>query len=684
MTQTSVSYSIFMLHSALDLVKCTMPRFRAAPNLPAAFADYGVNPASVRALIAEVFQLGHFYLDGGLSLVFEHLLSEDISWEIFRGHLLDPVQTRARKSFESWNAYLVEGDRRSQEPLVSLKFDIQEGQLHVVRALECYVWQAIDAGGNVIETQERRKWVRELVGSIDLSSFESIDDLADELICQLFLAVVGTSRLPLTSVEAPLPLFSFGQLFYCYLANRSGAAEPVRDWRSYVELNLQSVLSEREVSRVLEFLLRTIPRDCLDQVELTGSNPFAVLRRVYNGVSLTPYTDLVPQTISLFGYVLNKNPRSLRDVIDFLSWLLRHVCRHLTAYDLVTFHHRGANYPDALLLEAVLQEYLKLADRHLELFTGNDKSARRRRRALRQAWIIRRSYEGHLVPDSPTSSGENTRVLPASHPRIAEEQILQPTCRSRTLFADNELSVTCAIEQLLSQSIQDLEDKEELKEMGAALFLDRPLGTAKVLLERDQTPLFATLAFSPGIAKQRLKRLAEEPWAASHLQEIERCQGRLAAGAVCGLSLDLVGGMSQPGKVSLRDAQAAANDFVLLQTTSGSVSVLLEAFDFTPLMGHLNLEFFQRPLLIVPAAREPGIIVYDDQFRPRLLFELNVESGYIHRAGYEYPAGGLRVRRIWIEGEQRDVSITVLLGKGNPPCTPEQVNAHRKGQLGPR
>ena len=43
-------------------------------------------------------------------------------------------------------------------------------------------------------------------------------------------AVVGTSRLPLTSVEAPLPAFTFGQLAYFYRSD--AGTEPIRSRRA--------------------------------------------------------------------------------------------------------------------------------------------------------------------------------------------------------------------------------------------------------------------------------------------------------------------------------------------------------------------------------------------------------------------------------------------------------------------
>ena len=58
-------------------------------------------------------------------------------------------------------------------------------------------------------------------------------------------------------------------------------------------------------------------------------------------------------------------------------WLLRQLGRHLTAYDLVTFHHRGANYPDALLLDDLLRRYLLRIERTPELFVGDAHRLRR-------------------------------------------------------------------------------------------------------------------------------------------------------------------------------------------------------------------------------------------------------------------------------------------------------------------
>ena len=152
----------------------------------------------------------------------------------------------------------------------------------------------------------------------------------------------------------------------------------------------------------------------------------------------------------------------VEDEIDFLGYLLRQLGRHLAAYDLITFHHRGANYPDALLLDAVLKRYLAQIELRPMLFNSTASLLARRpahaRRALRQGCLLRRHYEGHLVPDAPTSPGENARVLPG-YPPVPEEQLLRPLRRRRELFKDATADRACSDRmpaQVLRQSINDL------------------------------------------------------------------------------------------------------------------------------------------------------------------------------------------------------------------------------------
>src|SRR5207244_12098624 len=85
-----------------------------------------------------------------------------------------------------------------------------------------------------------------------------------------------------------------------------------------------------------------------------------LLRTLFNEVSLSPYTGFVDSTLAFLQTLVEQGAMAAEDQIDFLSYLLRQICRHLTAYDLITFHHRGANYPDALLLDSALKAYLSL------------------------------------------------------------------------------------------------------------------------------------------------------------------------------------------------------------------------------------------------------------------------------------------------------------------------------------
>src|SRR5262249_36841994 len=133
---------------------------------------------------------------------------------------------------------------------------------------------------------------------------------------------------------------------------------------------------------------------------------------------------------------------------------------------------------------------------------------RLRRRALRQGWILWRIYEGHAVPDATTSPGENARVLPPPFEQVPEDQIQNYHRRRTHLFQGQPLPVPPAV--VFQQSLADLLDPRELRELGTAVFLDRPLGRLKAPGEPDQTPMLAYEAFSPSIAARRLEQLAEQ------------------------------------------------------------------------------------------------------------------------------------------------------------------------------
>lgn len=524
---------------------------------------------------------GRFVTERPLSL---SAVAERTRWEVYQGRLLDEAHTREERAFTSWDL------RDGEGPVLSLKVDAERGELHVVRFVESYVHEGYDSGGGVYDTRERRKPVRELIATFDVSH----SDLRAEVAAALSRAVTGT-RLPLTPAEAPLPAFSFGRLWY----------------RS----------EENEPSRELEFDLRSRPAEEVAAKWESASDLFVTLRRMVLDVSLSPYTDFVDRVLA---FLTRLDPVR---VLDFEAWLLRLVTRHLTAYDLVMFHHRGANYPDALLLDAVLTDYLA----RLERFDGDVGVGRRG--ALRQAYALRRRYEDHPVPDVPTSPGEHARVYPDGYPRVPEEQILHTNKRRERLFAGDPLRdrLTPAARAALARSVADLRHESERLELGVALYLDRPFGGAKGLVAADATPHFASVAFSRSVATQRLRLLEADLGVSSGVESLD----------LPGVPLGAIGGPVRPGTVSLADAARCAGDFVFRRTLPGSVRALLDLFDFADYAARLK-----EPVLLARSASGPGVVVYDKGWRASLEFEPALERGYVGRRGVEVPAGGLRVTHI--------------------------------------
>jgi hypothetical protein len=187
-----------------------MPSFRQA------LAGSDCRPVTaeiVRDLCAAVTRATHFFAAPPLRIIVENCPHKEVFWEVFHGRLLDATQTRERRRFEAWNVQLVDAaGARSVEPVISLKFDAGAGHVYVTRAILCHAHEPYDAGGNVVLTREVQRWQRELIGTVTLDDLPDAGALHDELACQMFQAVVGTSRLPLTSVETPLPAFALGQL----------------------------------------------------------------------------------------------------------------------------------------------------------------------------------------------------------------------------------------------------------------------------------------------------------------------------------------------------------------------------------------------------------------------------------------------------------------------------------------
>ncbi len=642
------------------------------------------SPGPSRRVIADVLLPAHFLLGPGMMLEWEYLPAEEISWEIFQGRLLDRARTRQTRTFEAWNGYAVAGGARSGEPLLAVKLDAAAGQLHVTRGLLSHVWEGYDSGGGVFLSRETTRWVRELVGTIDLGGFPDADALRDELAGRLFQAVVGTSRLPLTSVEAPLPAFSLGELAYFPRPGMSEHDSPMRSWRDLLAGAMRAGLARAEQIKLLEVLLRSTPADDLTamaecfvaRLREIGTGPEVLpglLRGLFNDVSLSPWTDFVAKTLRFVDLLVEGGHLTVEAQADCFGHLLRQIGRHLTAYDLVTFHHFGANYPDALLLDAVLKAYLRLIEEQPALFEGTAERPRLRRRALRQGWHLRRRYEGHPVPDAPTSPGESARVLPPPHRRVPEEQIAMPHRRKRRLYDGDPLTVHLGEQGLrvLRRSIEDLHHPEELAELGTAVFIDRPLGVFKAPVEPDQTPLFSYEAFSRSLAERRLVQLAADAMRHDSGAALDAARRGLNEGAIRGLTLDRVGKEGRP-VVSLNDVRKTAADFVLLRTLPRAVREFLREYDFAAVRERLPLDYLgaDRPVLIVRGIARPGglpvLAVHDAQLQLRLELEIDGREGYISRGGVEYAKGGLRVVRAWEPGEggrmvEHDLSSEALV-----------------------
>jgi hypothetical protein len=613
-----------------------------------------IDITTVHVLCTEVLHPGHFFSSPELALVGEHVAAEEDLWEVFQGRLLDRPHTRQRRTFAAWNLFLVEGNSRSGEPLLSLKLDEGAAELHVVRGVEAYVHEGYDAGGGVIQTRECHRWVRELTGTIHLAEFASADELRDELARRLFRAVVGASRLPLHSVEAPLPAFSFGKLFYHLRPGVSADAAPLH---TYAELadSLAPDWSPLECAKLLETCFHaptvSIMADHLagrwTALGRTGADLIRLLRTLFNEVSLSPWTGIAERTLAFLDAWERHGVLQAEQVTDFLGHLLRQTGRHLTAYDLVNFHHRGANYPDALLLDTILKAYLARIDRMPSVFlpaTEDDPAAvgrkRLRRRALRQGWILRRHYEGHPVPDAPTSPGEHARVMPPEYPRVPEEQILQPTKRKKQLFANDPLTRYLSAEgaSVLRAAIADLQHSEELRELGVALYLDRPFGDFKAPAEPDATLLLASEAFSRSIAAGRLVAVTRE----GLLSESDRAAlaARLSEPEIAsGLPLDAIGPPRRPGTVALTDARMVAADFVFQRTVPGAVRAVLEMFDVGQLANRSELAWMTgRRAVLIARNRTGTLTVYDETIQPRL--EIMISRGGVATRAVTDPCRG--------------------------------------------
>jgi hypothetical protein len=410
------------------------------------------------------------------------------------------------------------------------------------------------------------EWLSEQVGTAPL-------DRPEMLRRCIGFALSGTSRLAITSIETPHPAYALGLI--AYPLDRSGE---------------------------LEAKLRA---------GVAIDDPGDDFPALFNRLALSPWTALAD---NLIAAVLRFDHAAER-----LGFMLRHLARHLNAFDLVRFHNRGANYPDALMLDALLRAFIPL-------LRGDEDHIVRR--ALRQGWLARKRCEGLYVPDRPTSPGDNARALPFA--AVPDHQLSEPHARKKQLFLDQpaDALLTPIARSLLNKSIEDLSRDQELRELGTALFLDRPLGAmGKRSGEADRTTLLSYEACSVRLIRTRLDELGITPPAT-----IANPTGYPVARLI---------GHPRESVVALEDAKKVALDFVFTRTTRSSLVDWLRDYDFEPLNA-IALDAYhqltaERGILIRTGPRR--MIWFDAGMRAAIELSLDDSARYVECGGVEYVEG---------------------------------------------
>jgi len=638
---------------------------------------------AIRDEIHRLLLGGNFFVAPPLALRVQHVADEEIRWEVFRGHLLDAASTRELATFESWHVWLDDPRSGPTAPLISLRLQVEPGRLHATRAILVHGHEAFESAPGVIETRPVQKWAIELVGTIDVVAITPAK-FAGELAMLLFQAVVGTGRLPITSLETPLPAYSLGQLGWLPQADPGTA--PITCPAALLSAALDSPLPLDWRVKALETSLRAADDDswpavlqiALDDASRNGDTAerwSELNAALFNAVALSPYTQFVDRWLELLEQLARHEALGMATVVDMVGRMLRNLCRHLTAFDLTLFHNLGANYPDALFLDGLLKLYLRLAGSEPSLFvptstTTDTRRAMLRRRALRQACLLREHYEGHRVPDAPTSMGESARVLPPPLISVPAEQIAQPARRRKQLYAGEPLEslLNETAREILAASSADLAQPAELRELGTALFLDRPLGILKAPGEIDRTPLLSYVACSRTVARRRVSELRRHGWVTS--DAADGLLARLDGLPPMGLAMSDVPAGQRPGVVSLADANQVAPDFRLLYTVRGPIDRWLSQYDLTELAAAAPMVVAWltsvEPRIVVqssPPGAPPTLRCHDAAGRLRL--ELGFTDRHNARVQYE-----------WRNGQELPRQLRVLRvdQAGLPECNPVNKN----------
>ena len=219
-------------------------------------------------------------------------------------------------------------------------------------------------------------------------------------------------------------------------------------------------------------------------------------------------------------------------------------------------------------------------------------------------------------------------MLPPPFVRVPDEQILDPSKRSKKLYENDPLEAYLGehARAALQQSILDLHHPPELRELGMAVFLDRPLGVFKQPGERDQTLLLSYEAFSRSIAVDRLRFLTVS---------LGLVEERAYQALLQNLEVELV----VPG-VALPAGPVPG-------TTRRAVQDFLRQYDLSPLARRCSLDYLAVAALILRGSSPGQLTIYDDRLRKRLELEMNFREGYAVRRGVEYLRAGLRVLGSW-------------------------------------
>lgn len=528
-------------------------------------------------------------------------------WEILAGRLLDPALTREERTFAAWHVQQQVGGRL--EPRVSILLDELQQTLYVVRHIEIRGFEAYESQPNVFESRPVHKWTRELIrsGSLaELATEPSSEHLTAWCAEGVYQALCGTSRLPIASHESQLPAFALGLIGYwpalavqreqgrgaatdpaANVLTSAAADVPLASPRYLAALALQGQLPRSQRAKLLEMALRASTGQQWEEVlaycartvaayEAAAQEFPRLLRVLFNGLGLTPYIPLEKRLIELLERVAQDSGH-VTPLLDTAAWMLLQLARHLTAFDLRTFHNYGADYPDLLLLDALLGWLTSWLDRQPDCLM--DAAASRRRTAWLLAALLRKEHEGLPITPIPTSPGENQRVLPqvpqAAAEPVDDAEIMDPRLRRNQLFAGSELEAAWspAVRELLVAAATDLNDAAALRTFGEALFLDRPLGVDRPPEAVDDTPLVSYLAFSRNALTYRLRRLFQWGWIDDTVAEQLLHAARQLK--VPGFPAAQLPGHPRPGVVSLEDAHLAGSDFVFVRTTRRSLSALL-------------------------------------------------------------------------------------------------------------